>query len=159
MTISFQVLRIKFCGCQRGHKPRLAAYTLHTLARLNATVIHCAILRHVSNAVLFDSEYLCIQRETNFAGYLHVKGGRHLLRSMSDLAPSKSSHVIIYASSVSRISNAGLNPLREVLKKFYSLHSRPIHRRSQTSYKWRSRLIQISSRSALETGRSSRHSD
>ena len=82
MAISFQVLRIKFCGNHRGHKLRLAVYTLPTLARLNATVIHCAIWRHVSNAVLFDSECLCTQRGTNFAGYLHVKGGRHLLRSM-----------------------------------------------------------------------------
>jgi hypothetical protein len=82
MAISFRVLRIKFCGSQRGHKLRLAAYTVPTLARLDATVIRCAIWRHVSNAVLFDSECLCTQRETNFAGYLHVKEGRHLLRSM-----------------------------------------------------------------------------
>jgi len=64
MSISFQVSRIKFCASQRGHKLRLAAYKLPTLARLNATVIHCAIWRHVSNAVLFDSECLCTQRET-----------------------------------------------------------------------------------------------
>jgi len=44
---------------------------------------------------------------------------------VSDLAPSKSSHVIIYASSVSRISNAGLNPLREVFNIFNGSHSRP----------------------------------
>jgi len=89
MATSFQVLRIKCCGSQRGHKLRLAVYTLLTLARLKATVIHCAIWRHVSNAVLFDSECLCTQKGTNFAGYLHVKGGRAPFTVYeSDLAPS-----------------------------------------------------------------------
>ena len=68
-----------------------------------------------------------VHRETNFAGYLHAKGGRRLLQAYeSDIVRSQSSHVITSASSVSRISNAGLNPLREVYKKFNSLHSRPI---------------------------------
>lgn len=64
MAISFQVLRIKFCGSQREHKLRLAAYTLLTLARLNATVIRCAIWRHVSNAFLFDSVYVHREKQT-----------------------------------------------------------------------------------------------
>jgi len=54
-----------------------------------------------------------VHREKHFAGLFTCKGRQAPFTVYeSDLAPSKSSHVIIYASSVSRISNADLSPLR-----------------------------------------------